>query len=646
MPIRLRDVADRAGVSVKTVTNVVNGYVHVAPRDPRARAGGDRRDRLPAQPHRPQPARGRTGVIALAVPELDNPYFAELTRFVVEAAEEHGWTVLVDQTDGLLERERLVADRVPAPADRRADPQPDRAGYATTSPSAARTTPPLVLLGEKLDAGPHDHVGDRQRGGRAGRDRATCWTLGPRADRGDRSPAGQQRALRCGAPAAPGLGGGAPLGRACPPTTAAGRGAERSGREHGAAAMARLLDLDLRPDAVFCFNDTLALGVAAAARRPRDPGPGGRRRDRGRRHRGGPLRGAYARAPSRPTRRGIARTAVDMLAERLKPEGTPARAPRRTRRLRAGAARVDGGRDSAIWRRSVSDRSGCRREVRTVEEACREALAAHRHQADPGVLAQVVAPHAAANPAGAVAGSCRRCSGPGPAGARRRPAARSSSPADRPRRCRSAGTPARRRAPPWPTRSAGSPRSRRAPASGSGRRRRRARSPPARSCGSSPRAAGRAAPGSPPRSHRAGAGRRQHRGGVVVLAGQVAGLGVPAQVTGLDAVGRRRPARAPRTSASSRPSAKSSEYAGIGRPALQRGGSGRSAAPSAGPSVAGAGIGLSEAHRPARTSATRHARSVGSSSAGRLVKPGSVVEVGVAFGRRRGRSSTTGRRRR
>ena len=31
-----QDVADRAGVSVKTVSNVVNGYVHVAP-DTRAR---------------------------------------------------------------------------------------------------------------------------------------------------------------------------------------------------------------------------------------------------------------------------------------------------------------------------------------------------------------------------------------------------------------------------------------------------------------------------------------------------------------------------------------------------------------------------------------------------------------------------------
>ena len=50
-------------------------------------------------------------MIALALPELDNPYFAELTRFVVQAAEERGWTVLVDQTDGLREPGAGGSDR-------------------------------------------------------------------------------------------------------------------------------------------------------------------------------------------------------------------------------------------------------------------------------------------------------------------------------------------------------------------------------------------------------------------------------------------------------------------------------------------------------------------------------------------------------
>ena len=68
MRVRLRDVADRAGVSVKTVSNVVNGFVHVAP-DTRARVQGV----LDEMGYRPNlSARGlrtgRTGVIALALP--------------------------------------------------------------------------------------------------------------------------------------------------------------------------------------------------------------------------------------------------------------------------------------------------------------------------------------------------------------------------------------------------------------------------------------------------------------------------------------------------------------------------------------------------------------------------------------------------
>src|SRR3712207_5114460 len=108
MPVRLKDVAEKAGVSVKTVSNVVNGYVHVAP-DTRARVQAV----IDAMEYRPNvTARnlraGRVGVIALAVPGLDNPYFAELAGHLVAAAEQYGWTVLVDQTDGLAERERDV----------------------------------------------------------------------------------------------------------------------------------------------------------------------------------------------------------------------------------------------------------------------------------------------------------------------------------------------------------------------------------------------------------------------------------------------------------------------------------------------------------------------------------------------------------
>jgi DNA-binding LacI/PurR family transcriptional regulator len=49
----LKDVAARAGVSIKTVSNVVNGYVHVAPETRTRCRRGDRGPGLRAQPDVP-----------------------------------------------------------------------------------------------------------------------------------------------------------------------------------------------------------------------------------------------------------------------------------------------------------------------------------------------------------------------------------------------------------------------------------------------------------------------------------------------------------------------------------------------------------------------------------------------------------------
>lgn len=104
----LRDVALRANVSIKTVSNVVNDYPYVSAstrqRVEQTIAELGYRPNMTAASLRS----GRSGVIALAVPFLDMPYFAEVAQHVVEAAAERGWTVLIDQTDGDREREADV----------------------------------------------------------------------------------------------------------------------------------------------------------------------------------------------------------------------------------------------------------------------------------------------------------------------------------------------------------------------------------------------------------------------------------------------------------------------------------------------------------------------------------------------------------
>ena len=103
---RLRDVAELAGVSIRTVSNVVNGYAPVS--DATRRRVEAAVEQIGYRPNvlARNLRRGRSGLLALVVPELDVPYFAELARAVISQARGQGFTVVVDQTDGEPERER------------------------------------------------------------------------------------------------------------------------------------------------------------------------------------------------------------------------------------------------------------------------------------------------------------------------------------------------------------------------------------------------------------------------------------------------------------------------------------------------------------------------------------------------------------
>src|SRR3954469_12385308 len=111
----MKHVAARAGVSIKTVSNVVNRSDRVAPQTrQRVQAAIAELGFVPNATARSLRS-GRSGVLALALPELDAPYFAELAQHVVEAAGDRGWTVLVDATGGEAEQERLGGPAPPPP---------------------------------------------------------------------------------------------------------------------------------------------------------------------------------------------------------------------------------------------------------------------------------------------------------------------------------------------------------------------------------------------------------------------------------------------------------------------------------------------------------------------------------------------------
>src|SRR3954469_2115093 len=108
----IKDVALRAGVSVKTVSNVINDFPFVsAATRAKVQVALDELDYRPNLSARSLRG-GRTGVVALAVPEISAPYFAELAAQFVQQAKGYGWTVLIDETQGAKENERIVLDGI------------------------------------------------------------------------------------------------------------------------------------------------------------------------------------------------------------------------------------------------------------------------------------------------------------------------------------------------------------------------------------------------------------------------------------------------------------------------------------------------------------------------------------------------------
>lgn len=255
--VRLRDVAKRAGVSIRTVSNVVNGYVPVS---------DEKRVRVEAAVaelgYRPNVIarnlrQGRSGLIALVVPELDVPYFAELARVVVTEARARGYTVVVDQTDGEPDREReLIMQGGGAELFDGVILSP----LALSGADIARrdSDVPLVLLGERVDATQDDHVViDNVAAAREATDHLV--SLGRRriAAIGDQPyDTGETAQLRTqGYREALAVAEIAIDDSLIVPTT-------RFHFSDGARAMAQLLDHpDGPPDAVFCFNDLVAIGA-------------------------------------------------------------------------------------------------------------------------------------------------------------------------------------------------------------------------------------------------------------------------------------------------------------------------------------------------------------------------------------------------
>ncbi|NUP59964.1 MAG: LacI family DNA-binding transcriptional regulator [Pseudarthrobacter sp.] len=254
MAVTMNDVARVAGVSLKTVSNVLNDYEFIRPatkqrvQDAIAELGYEAN--LTARSLRS----GKTSMLGLVLSDLSAPYYAELAAKLMKAASRHGYRVLVEQSDadpsvelGTLQGtfRQLTDGLLFTPLAIEADQIAARSG-----------TKPVVLLGEHIVDPRFDLVTMKNEEAAAAltahllaAGRRRIAVIGARPDESAGSAGlrlnGYRKALEE-------AGMAFDAGLVAP--------AEWR-RDAGAAAVAGLLDAGVEFDAVFGLNDVLALGA-------------------------------------------------------------------------------------------------------------------------------------------------------------------------------------------------------------------------------------------------------------------------------------------------------------------------------------------------------------------------------------------------
>lgn len=151
----MKDVAALAGVSIKTVSNVVTGTVSV--RDEtriKVEAAMTQLDFVPNLNARGL-RKGRSGIIAVALPDLATAFSAELLHRIVETAHERGLAVQIEETATDPARERELVSRARAHLVDGLILNPIRLEDSVLE--FADRLPPLVVIGE-VEQHRADHV--------------------------------------------------------------------------------------------------------------------------------------------------------------------------------------------------------------------------------------------------------------------------------------------------------------------------------------------------------------------------------------------------------------------------------------------------------------------------------------------------------
>jgi LacI family transcriptional regulator len=271
MVVRLKDIAEELGVSIVTVSKALRDRPDVA-KETKAKI----LERVKHLNYRPNLAArslvtGRSSLIGLVVPDLIHPFFSEIAKALAANLRKNDYFLLVSssESDPRLEQdeiEHMLAHRLDCFVVASCQRNPDslrKIGEASV---------PLILLDRSFSGFPSNFIGvnDYKIGELATEHliaqgcKRIAHLRGPATNVGNRRFEGYRDTLL-------------KHGHSVPPNYVieSGHAADSDGETRGRNAMNAVLALKPRPDALFCFNDTVAVGaidraLEAGLRVPRD----------------------------------------------------------------------------------------------------------------------------------------------------------------------------------------------------------------------------------------------------------------------------------------------------------------------------------------------------------------------------------------
>ena len=259
--VTLRDVAELAKVSEKTVSNVINDWPFVS-----AETRNRVKQALTTTGYRPSHVArslvtGRTRTVGIVAPDISNPFFSSAFRGCEDKLTAYDYSVILCNTDEDLAKERYYLESL---VDRGVDGLILWGSQADASVlcAAVGDDTPIVVIDGSTRTGPArftaivlDNVGGAERAVqhlvRSGRRRVAYLSGASHRLTTHERLRGYRQAL---------AGASLPFCEAW-----VGEGSPSIGGGYTVAMKLLQLSIAERPDALFCFNDLMAIGAIAAA---------------------------------------------------------------------------------------------------------------------------------------------------------------------------------------------------------------------------------------------------------------------------------------------------------------------------------------------------------------------------------------------